>query len=270
LFDVRFLGDDYPVGTEVTLFLRTSKINYSRSLEYAGYLKTNIRFVTVPVRLIDERGQSVIIGQEKLSFENPETADIDFIAPLTFSDSVGYVFLKAQRHVDHIYALDGTKGGVSVFQDGIFVTQLDSLLPEGARQHVLGRINLMRPDKCALSMDRNRIFWTDAQLRNVKKTILHGLVEVANRFMEAVQAQEMDENTRRSIINHLAIFFEFNDVDDAMHRLLCQPLRQVLEKKFRDFVLIQFAHTRRAAGIPEANGYGESWQQRIIASFARK
>jgi hypothetical protein len=46
-FDVRFLEEDSPVGTEVTLQLKKSKIKYCRSMEYTGYLKTNIRFLNV-------------------------------------------------------------------------------------------------------------------------------------------------------------------------------------------------------------------------------
>jgi hypothetical protein len=43
-FDVRPLADEFAPGTEVSLYLKKSKINYSRSLEYLGYLKANIRF----------------------------------------------------------------------------------------------------------------------------------------------------------------------------------------------------------------------------------
>ena len=55
-FDVSVLEEDYPVGTEVTLHLKKSKINYCRCVEYTGYLKTNIRFLKVPVELKDSGG----------------------------------------------------------------------------------------------------------------------------------------------------------------------------------------------------------------------
>ena len=55
-FDVRLMEDDFPVGTEVTLHLKASEINYCRRLEFAGYLKTNIRFLSIPVTL-EENGE---------------------------------------------------------------------------------------------------------------------------------------------------------------------------------------------------------------------
>jgi molecular chaperone HtpG len=61
-FDVKVLKEDYPVGTEVTLHLRKSPIKYGRSMEYTGYLKTNIRFLKVPVTLTDDGGNTVTIG----------------------------------------------------------------------------------------------------------------------------------------------------------------------------------------------------------------
>ena len=47
----------------------------------------------------------------------------------------------------NIHALESADGGVSVFQDGIFVTQVTALLPEGARQYIVTRINLLGQDK---------------------------------------------------------------------------------------------------------------------------
>jgi hypothetical protein len=146
--------------------VKQSKINYCRSLEYAGYLKTNIRFLDIPIRLHDQDGRVTTIGREAMTYHDDRTADIDFMAPLAFKHSEGYLLIRAKKNVDHIFTVETATGGVSVFQDGIFITQIDTLLPEGARQHEVGRINLMGEDKCALSMDRNRIFWTDAQRLN--------------------------------------------------------------------------------------------------------
>jgi hypothetical protein len=137
-----------------------------------------------------------------------------------------------------------------VFQDGIFVTQDTSLLPEGARQYVVTRINLMGQDKSELSMDRNRIFWKTDQLQNIKRVIRHGLVDVANQLMSAVQAQDVSVNTLNSIVNHLAIFFDFSDVDDGMYNQLSEPIRRLVEKRFRDFVRINFAHTPKKTALP--------------------
>ena len=268
-FDVRSMDSDFAPGTEVTLHLKPSKMNYCRSLEYAGYLKTHIRFLNVPVALENQDRQISMIGCDELSYEDPKTADIDFIAPLELKSSEGYVLLRAKKNVDHIFTIETARGGVSIFQDGIFVTQLDTLLPEGARQHVVGRINLKGEDKCALSMDRNRIFWTDRQLAGIKRAIRRGIATSANQFMDAVDAQGVAPRIRQSIINNLAIFFDFNEVDDAVHQRLCEPIRKIVDKRFRDFIRIHFAHTLRSEGIPEADGYSQTWQQRIVDSFRR-
>jgi hypothetical protein len=269
-FDVRVLEEDFPVGTEVTLHLKASKIKYCRSMEFAGYLKTNIRFLKIPVSLKDERGNTLTIGQEQLAYDTAKSAETVFVALLNFQDSEGYLRLSAKNNGTHIYALESASGGVSVFQDGIFVTQVASLLPEGARQNVVTRINLMGQDKCELSMDRNRIFWTADQLQNIKKVIRYGLVDVANQLMVSVQAQDVPANTLQSIVNHLAIFFDFSDVDDVMYAQLCEPLRKVVAKRFRDFVRISFSRRQRASGTVEADGYSESWQRKVLQSFVKK
>jgi len=268
-FDVKVLEEDYPVGTEVTLHLKKSKIKYCRSMEYTGYLKTNIRFLKVPVELTNRGGNTITIGREQLAYDTDKRASTVFIAPLKFQESEGYVRLGAKKNGTNIYALESADGGVSVFQDGIFVTQDTSLLPEGARQYVVTRINLMGQDKCELSMDRNRMFWKTDQLQNIKRVIRHGLVDVANQLMSAVQTQDVSVNTLNSIINHLAIFFDFSDVDDGMYNQLSEPIRRVVEKRFRDFVRINFAHTLRKNGIAEADGYSEAWQQLVLKYFVK-
>ena len=268
-FDVRVLEEDFPVGTEVILHLKASKIKYCRSLEFAGYLKTNVRFLKIPVSLIDERGKMTTIGREQLAYDTTKSAGPVFLASLNFKESEGYVRLGAKNLGDHIHALETASGGVSVFQDGIFVTQVDSLLPEGARPHVVTRINLMGQDKCELSMDRNRMFWTPDQLQHIKKVIRYGLVEVANHLMTTVQNQDVPENTLNSIVNNLAIFFDFSEVDDFMHDRLCEPLRKKVEKRFRDFVRISFSHKQRSGGTVEADGYNEIWQRNVLASFRK-
>ena len=267
-FDVEVLEEDYPVGTEVTLHLRKSKIKYGRSMEYTGYLKTNIRFLKVPVELTDDGGNTITIGREQLAYDTDKRAGTVFVAPLKFLESEGYVRLGAKKN-GTIYALERADGGVSVFQDGIFVTQLASLLPEGARQYVVARINFVGQDKCELSMDRNRIFWKTDQLQNIKRVIRHGLAAVANHLMSAVEAQDVPVNTLNSIVNHLAIFFDFGDVDDVMYNQLSEPIRRLVEKRFRDFVRINFAHTLKKNGIAEADGFSEAWQQQVLKSFVK-
>jgi hypothetical protein len=87
--------------------------------------------------------------------------------------------------------------------------------------------------------------------------------------MSAIQAQDVSVNTLNSIVNHLAIFFDFSDVDDVMYNHLSEPICRVVEKRFRDFVRINFSHTLNKNGIAEADGYAESWQQHILKYFAR-
>lgn len=269
-FDVRPLTEDVAPGTEVVLHLKPSQIRYSRSLEYPGYLGTNIRFLGIPVHFTDENGKVTVLGNEPMAYDGGQAAGFPFIARLPFADAEGYVMLSAKCNYDRtMYALESVIGGVSVFQDGIFVTQAASLLPEGARGLVAGRINLLGGDKCDLSMDRNRIFWTRDQLNAIKKAVRYGLVEVANQLMAAVDGQaELPVNTRNSILNHVATFFDFSDVDDPMHRRMCEPVRQIVEKRFRDFLRINVAQRLRTVDTVGAEGYVEQWQQAIVAAFA--
>jgi hypothetical protein len=269
-FDVKVLEEDCPIGTEVTLHLRESQTKYCRSMEYTGYLKTNIRFLKVPVELTDGGGNTITVGREQLAYDADERNGTVFVAPLKFLESEGYVRLGALHNGTNIFALEIADGGVSVFQDGIFVTQLSSLLPEGARQYVVTRINLVGQDKCELSMDRNRIFWKADRLQSIKRLIRHGLVDVTNQLMSTIKTQEVSEKTLNSIVNHLAIFFDFSDVDDGMYNQLPEPIRRVVEKRFRDFVRINFAHTLRKSGVADADGYSEAWQQQVLKNFAKK
>ncbi len=269
-FHVRFIGDDCPIGTEVTLHLKPSGIKYCRSLEYAGYLKTHIRFLRYPVKLVDENGTESRLGCEPLSYDAGEAKQPIFTAAMKFDDAEGYLQLKAKDLMGKLYALESARGGISIFQDGIFVTQVDKLLPEGARQNIVGRINLRGQDRCELSMDRNRIFWTKQELNAIRRAVRHGLVEVVNALVATMATQELKMHTHRSLINHVAIFFDFNELDDTMHRALCEPVKEVVEKRFRDFVRIHYAHTLRRNGISESSEYVETWQQTILEQFVTK
>lgn len=269
-FDVKVLEEDCPIGTEVTLHLRKSQTKYCRSMEYTGYLKTNIRFLKIPVELSDGGGNTITVGREQLEYDTDERTGTVFVAPLKFLESEGYVRLGALHNGTNIFALAVADGGVSVFQDGIFVAQLNSLLPEGARQYVVARINLVGQDKCELSMDRNRIFWKADQLQNIKRLIRHGLVDVTRQLMSAITTHEVSENTLNSMVNHLGIFFDFSEVDDGMYNQLPEPVRRLVEKRFRDFVRINFSHTMRKSSIADADGYSEAWQQQVLKKFVKK
>ena len=52
-----------------------------------------------------------------------------------------------------------------------------------------------------------------------------------------------------------------------MYKHLSEPIRRVVEKRFRDFVRINFAHTPKKNDIAEADDYSESWQQQVLKSF---
>ena len=269
-FDVRFASDECPEGTEVCLHLAQENIIFSKSMGYVCYLKTNLRFLTIPITLNDHEGKTTILGSEALAYEQSKKYGRDFVAPLKFRDSRGYLFLKAQQNLNTLYALDYARGGVSIFQDGIFVTQTDTLLPEGARQNIIGRINLTGKERCELSMDRNRIFWTDVQLQDIKHRIRLAIVDLANMLIKDSNAQDPPLTIESSLINHLAIFFNFNEINDEMYDGLAAPIRMIVAKRFRDFIRINFAHTGDKRHVPDADGYGEQWQQDILAAFAKR
>ncbi len=270
-FDVRLAPQDCPQGTEVTLYFNKIKNSYSRGMEYLCYLRTNIRYMTIPVNLLDHKGKTATLGQEKLAYDKEDRTDYIFlIAPLNFQDSEAYLFLKAKRDIDTVFALDSAKGGISIFQDGIFVTQTEALLPEGARQNVIGRINLGGKDRCELSMDRNRIFWNEQQLLNIKRKIRLGLVDLANQLLTQTQTMTPPLTVETRLINHLAIFFDFNEIDDEMYYRLDQSVRELITKRFRDFIRINFAHTGPKNNVPEADDYEEGWQKKVLKAFAKR
>ena len=113
-------------------------------------------------------------------------------------------------------------------------------------------------------MDRNRIFWTDGQLAGIKRAIRRGIASSANQFLDAVDAQKVAPQIRQSIINNLAIFFDFNEVDEVVYQRLREPIRKIVDKRFRDFIRIHFAHTLRSEGIPEADGGRETDRARPV------
>jgi hypothetical protein len=59
-------------------------------------------------------------------------------------------------------------------------------------------------------------------------------------------------------------------VDDFMHARLSDPIRAVVDKRFRDFYRIHFAHAISSAQLQDTDGYNHAWQQRIIATVARR
>lgn len=113
-FDVRFAENDCPGGTEVTLFLKASNRSFSKSMEYLCYLKNNLRFLTIPVQLTDHRGRTMVLGSERFPYEVENRTGRDFVAPLSFKASEGYLFLKAKENQDTLYGLDYARDRKSV------------------------------------------------------------------------------------------------------------------------------------------------------------
>ena len=272
-FDVRLLREEMPVGTEVTIVLKKNSKRYSRSLEYLGYLKTNVRFLPIAMKVTDEHGTPMILGQEPMDYDEEIRWGKKFTAKLDYRRSRGFLLLRVLENSEYIYDLESSQGGVSIFQDGIFITQVDYLLPENARGYIVGRLNLVGDEKCELSMDRNRVYWGKDQLAQTKKRVLSGMVTIANRLMEALAQQPVPENAGQNLTRKLASFFDFNDVDDRVHGNLCRNLRAMVEDRFQLFVRAnryQFDLSRRKLGEGDnSHGYYFNWQQRLIDDLKR-
>ncbi len=273
-FDVRVLQEEMPVGTEVTVVLKENSLQYSRSLEYLGYLKTNVRFLPIAVTVKDEHGLDRVLGREPMDYDEEIRWGTKFTAQLDYHSSRGYLLLRVLENAEYIYDLEASQGGISIFQDGIFITQVDYLLPESARSYMVGRLNLVGEEKCELSMDRNRIYWGKDQLIQTKKRVLSGIVTIANRLMDVAAQQSIPETVDRNLTRKLADFFDFNDVDDTLHARLNRKLRTMVEDKFQLFIRAnryQFDLSRRKQSkADDSHGYYHAWQKRFIDEFKMK
>jgi hypothetical protein len=273
-FDVRIAEEALPVGTEVAVDLKQSKIAYCRSLEYLGYLKTNVRFLPMAVTFVDENGVSSVLGQEPMDYSRETLWGTKFIAKLDYRRSEGYLLLRVQENYHYIHDLEPARGGISVFQDGIFIAQVDHLLPDSAGGYVTGRINLVGNEKCELGMDRNHLYWSKDQLAQTKHKILLGLAAIADSLLAKTAAQPLPENVRVNLTRKLASFFDFNEVDDAIYARLYPELRVRVEDKFSLFIRanrFQFDLARhRNSDADNSHGYTHAWQQRIIGRFLEK
>ncbi|MBT8368075.1 MAG: hypothetical protein KJP23_25555, partial [Deltaproteobacteria bacterium] len=260
-----------PVGTEVIVFLKENLLQYCRSLEYLGYLKTNVRFLPIALNFVDEKGEHTILGQESLNYAEEIRWGTKFTTKLDFESSQGYLLLRVNENHQYIFDLESSKGGVSIFQDGIFITQVDYLLPDSAGEYVIGRLNLVGDEKCELSMDRNRLLWKKGQMAQIKKRILMGLVTIVNRLLETSARQSPPDNIKRNIIQKLGSFFDFNEVDDSIYDTLNKEICVLVEDQFRRFIRIH--HSRydllhnRDSMASNSHGYIYRWQQRVIDGY---
>ena len=273
-FDVRLLDEEIPVGTQVTVVLKENKTRYCRSLEYRGYLKTNVRFLPIKVDFKDEKGIRTVLGQEPLNYPGSTRWETKLTTSLDFNSSEGHLLMRVKENHEYIYDLETSQGGVSIFQDGIFINQVDNLLPDSAGEYVVGRLNLVGEEKCRLSMDRNRLLWDKDQFERVKKRVLFGLATIVNRLLEISDGQNPPENIHRNLIQKLGTFFDFNEVDDAIFDHLAPVLRAGIEDQFRMFIRIHHSrydmiHNPTRTSL-SAHGYITNWQQSVIETLKEK
>jgi hypothetical protein len=273
-FDVRLIDEEIPIGTEVAVHLKDNTRQYCRSLEYLGYLKTNVRFLPITVTFVNEMGEMSILGQEPLRYAEDNGRNSIFTSELDFQNSEGYLFLRVKQNHEFIYDLETARGGFSIFQDGIFITQVKDLLPESAADYAIGRLNLVGEDKCELSMDRNRLLWAGEKKFDIRNRVLHALVTMVNRIMQIASGQPVPENILRNLTLKLAGFFDFNDVDDLIYDRLNQDVRARVEDKFRLFVRSNRSQfdSLRYANNPGTNshGYNHIWQQHIADGLRQR
>jgi len=273
-FDVRTVKEEIPVGTEVTVILKENLLQYCRSLEYLGYLKTNVRFLPIALNFVDEKGVPTLLGQESLNYDEEIRWGTKFTTKLDFESSSGYLLLKVNENHEYIYDLESSRGGMSIFQDGIFIAQVDYLLPDSAGECVIGRLNLVGDEKCELSMDRNRLLWKADQKAQIKKRVLMGLVRIVNRLLETSGSQSPPEKIQRNILQKVGSFFDFNEVDDSIYDSMNREICVLVENQFRQFIRIHHSrydllhNSDSTSSIP--HGYINRWQQRVIDGYKEK
>jgi Histidine kinase-, DNA gyrase B-, and HSP90-like ATPase len=272
-FDIRPLEEDFPIGTEVVLTLKPRRGSVWREMEYLSYLKSNLRFVSVPIHFADEQGNTVTIGSERLDFFDSSPSMRNFPARIHLPNSKGYLLLRTRGGQGSLWDLESSVGGLSIFQDGIFVTQVEYLLPQKAKRYVVGRINLTGADRCTLSMDRNRIFWPEEQLQRFKYAILHSIAVSASRLLEAFEKQNDPSENRRKIIQKIADLFDVTDVDDALYDTLHEQIQGILQQRFRAFLRTSISRLDLVDTdfclITETHGFHCRWQRRVIDNIAR-
>ena len=242
-------------------------------MEYIGYLKTNLRFVPIPICFTDEKGNSVTIGGKLLDLFDSSPSMLNFPARIRLPNSEGYLLLRTRGNHGIVWDLESSVGGLSIFQDGIFVTQVEYLLPQKARKYVVGRINLIGADKCSLSMDRNRIFWPEEQLRRFRYAVLQSIAVSAGKLLDVYEIQDNPTDNRRKIIQKIADFFDVTDVDDAIFDTLHEQIREILQQRFRSFVRTCISKGDLVGmdfvSIPESHGFHYQWQRKVIDHIAR-
>jgi hypothetical protein len=272
-FDVRPLEEDFLAGTEVVLTLKPPRRNVWRKMEYLSYLKSNLRFVPIPIYFTDEQGNTITIGGKRLDLFDLSPSMRNFPAHIQLPNSKGYLLLRTRGNQGALWDLESSEGGLSIFQDGIFVTQVEYLLPQKARRYIVGRINLIGADRCTLSMDRNRIFWPEKQLQRFRYAVLHSIAVSAGHLLDAFEEQDDPEANRRKVIQKIADFFDVTDVDDALFDALHEEIREILRQRFHAFLRTSISRVdlvdTEFVSITESHGFHYRWQRTVIDHIAR-
>ena len=185
----------------------------------------------------------------------------------------GNLLLRTRGTQGTLWDLEASVGGLSIFQDGIFVTQVEYLLPQKARRYVVGRINLIGADRCTLSMDRNRIFWPEKQLQRFRYAVLHSIAVSAGHLLDAFGKQDDTAANRRKIIQKIADFFDVTDVDDALHNSLHEEIQEILQQRFRAFMRTCVSRVDLVSAdfvtITESHGFHHEWQKAVLDNTVR-
>jgi hypothetical protein len=122
---------------------------------------------------------------------------------------------------------------------------VEYLLPQKDRRYVVGRINLIGADRCMLSIDRNRIFWQEKQLKRFQNAVLHSIAAPASRLLEAFEKQD--------------------DPSDIQLKIIQQRFRAFVRTSIlrADLVDSDFV------SITESHGFHHKWQKMVVDNIAR-
>ncbi len=272
-FDVRPAPDTLPTGTEVLLELKTNRLKGWRGMEYLGYLKSVARFVSIPIQFTDAAGHTTVIGCEPLNRFGDDASAHNFSAPLEIAPSRGWVLIRTRGDDERSIALDTSSGGLSIYQNGIFIDQSDDLLPAKARKFVTGRLDLTGEHVCELSMDRHRIFWPQKQLRYFRQAVLAAIAQAGGRLLNAASPHELLPPSRQRLEQTLASFFDITTMDDVLFQALPQGVRDLLRKQLRALLRTSLSKSdspgRDLLDIAEAQGFQHEWQQTVIKAMAQ-
>ncbi|MCF8108537.1 MAG: ATP-binding protein [Desulfohalobiaceae bacterium] len=272
-FDVRRNETALPIGTEVSVILKSERTKAWLDMEYLGYLKSVARFVSIPIEFTDSSGKTRLIGCEPLDSAGFAPSGRTFSASLPIAPSQGYLQVRTRGTDDRTYGLNKASGGMSIFQDGIFVTQIEQLLPPKARGYVVGRINLLGRHRCELSMDRNRIFWPQDQLRFFRQAVLQGIARATARMLQEMEQQSAAREVRRQMEHTVTSFFDVSTTDDSLFKILHPEIQKLLRQSFRSLLRTSLSKAdspgRDVSDLAAEHGFQYQWQKDVAAAMVQ-